>query len=230
MTIARPRGFDGVWGRWLISACGALLLSACGTMPGFKKTHVDETPVERVYAKPLELLQKTPPKVELVEKSVDVTIDEKSPVLKSEQKMMPGVTLRIVTRGKETPYLTLSSWFHSVGYGKAGVVIPRVYAFDEKRREVKIPMVQIGEEPNCGLMRCMRLSYDIASLPAGKYDLVLVSVVDDPETPFKFNRQSMVIYGGAAGMIYTDNEFPIYTDYLGSISAQFRKELPFRRK
>lgn len=213
--------------RFLVFVFIALLMG-CGTMPVKKLEKLQAASSEKVHKNPAEVVRLHPPIQELADKPLDFSLDEKDWVLNANDKNVPVESFRMVV--KSAPYLTLSGFFHNVAYGKSGAVIGKIYVFNLKGDEVKVPMVQLGEEPHCGLLRCMKITYKIKDLKPGKYNVVVIPHVVDPDKPFKVNQISNTTYTPATGMIMTNASVPVYADYFGDVRAEFATKLPLDEK
>lgn len=201
-------------------------LAGCGTMPKQKLEVLKKTPSERIYSSVGDLLKKNPPTLSLNEKSVDFSFSEKNPVLNTKFGPSTAVTLKIKVHGPSS-FLTIWGYLHSVQFGNPGAVVPEIYIFDSAGKAQKSNLVQIGEEANCGLMRCMKMTYDISSLENGLYDLVLVAHVEDPEKPLRISTGSGVIFLGAVA-VPTTHSMGMFADYFGDARVSFESQLPLK--
>lgn len=204
-----------------------LVLSGCGTMPG--KTYERIKSSNLVHSSALELVKTNPPKVELMTEAIDFSIDEKSPVVSVDRKLTVGNSFRIKTKGVETPFLVLNSWYHKVSMTGVGLVFPKVFFFDQNHKPVKPMVAQVGVDPHCGLRQCLKTTFRIADLPAGTYNVVVTSQVDEVDRPLKENRADQMVYAAGVGLIPISTTYTIYADFFGSFTARFAKELPMDR-
>lgn len=212
--------------RLLVCSFVALLITACGTMPAKKLEKLQSAPSEKIHKTPIEVINLHPPSQELGNAPLKFALDEKDWILNLGAMNVPADNFRMLSRGSATPYLVISGYFHNVAYGKNGAVIGKVFVFNTKGAEVKVPMVQMGEEPNCGLYRCMKIVYKIKDLKPGRYNVVVIPHVVDPDKPFKVNEVSNTAYTPATGALKTKASTPVYADYFGDMQAEFATKLP----
>ncbi len=216
--------------RYFFLLAFALIFSACGTMPGKTLSRLQATPFEKISSSPAEFAQRNPPQVELVKQPVDFSLESNSPVVKFENKLTVGKSIRIKTQGKETPYLILKSWYHKISMTNVGVVFPRVFLYDQSHRVQKLVIAQVGVDLECGLLICLKSTFKISDLPPGTYDLVVISQVDQVDVPLQESRSNTMVYAAGVGLIPVSAQYQLFADYHGSFTAAFDKKLPMDPK
>jgi hypothetical protein len=216
--------------RSIMAGLGLAVLAfggGCGTMPARKLEAIQSAPPEKTFGSPQELLAKHPPQAELREKPVELSIGEGDPILRMPEGKTTAKAFRVVTRGKDAPYLVMFSFLHSVAYARSGLVIPDPVFFGPDGKIVKARLVQVGHDRMCGWIQCMKFAFEVGDLPPGSYDVVVVARVGEADRPFRFNRTDTVSYSPGVGALPLSFDVPVYADYFGELRASLDRKLPF---
>jgi hypothetical protein len=214
----------------IVSSGICIVTAACGTMPSKNLEKLRAVPATQVYSTPLELLEKTPPTLELDAKPIDFSFTENDKILNSSLGPVPAKTLRIKVNGRETPYLTIAGFMHKVSFGSPGVVTAKALVYSRDGHLMKAPFVQGGRQPNCGLLQCMKLTYRIENLPPGTYNLVLYAFVEHPDQPLEIAPCDTTTYTQRVGAVSVHRDVAYYADYFGDVRISFERTLPLDPK